>query len=180
MSTPHAAESVARLVLSAMQSPTNTSKPRFGTGKRTRSLAESHGQPDAVHVVVDVSARIAWDLVWDHTVRAMVNDLRVGERGSGRARRVGRRTVAGHFGFGRQISMSSVSAKSSPPYLPLTASPRSRPAFSTARASSLTAGNLAPTSLVRRRPLSRGTSTSTWRPLSDCWPSCRRGRFEHR
>ena len=61
MSTPHAAESVARLVLSAMQCADQYSKPRFGTGKRTRSLAESHGQPDAVHVVVDVSARIAWD-----------------------------------------------------------------------------------------------------------------------
>ena len=37
-------------------------------------------------------------------------------------RMTGRRTVAGHFGFGWQISMSSVSAKSSPPDLPLTAS----------------------------------------------------------
>jgi hypothetical protein len=60
MSTPHAAESVARLVLSAMQCADHY----FQTAVRNR---QAHAiacritwQTDAFHVVVDVSPRIAW------------------------------------------------------------------------------------------------------------------------
>ena len=66
------------------------------------SLAESHREPDAVHALVDVSARIAWDPVYDLIARAMVNDLRVGERGSGRARRAGPTHGCGSLWIGRR------------------------------------------------------------------------------